>query len=61
MQCHCYLIESTVGGGEWMVAAEDDDKALASLPPENAPYNIIHKTDAIDCKPFSARCHPTDS
>ncbi len=58
MLCYCYLIQSTTGGGEWIVAAEDDDKAIASLPAEHAPYKIIQRTDPVECMPLSARCHP---
>ncbi len=56
MQCHYYLIESATGRDQWIVAAKDDDKAVALLPPEGEPYNIIAKTDPVDCElPFSAR------
>ena len=60
MHCYCYLIESTTGGGEWIVAAENDDKAIESLPAKHAPYKIIGKTEPDERMPFSEKCHPTD-
>ncbi len=55
MQCHCYFIFSTTGGGDWFVAAENDDKAIASLPAEYAPYKIIRKTVPVELMPFSEK------
>ncbi len=60
MQRYIYMIQSTTGGGEWIVAAENDDKAIATLPAEHAPYKITHKTEPTECIPISAKCHPTD-
>ncbi len=55
MQCHCYFILSTTGGGDWIVAAENDDRAIASLPAEHAPYKIIRRTVPIELMPFSEK------
>ena len=49
MQCHYYVIESSSGRGQWMVIAEDDEKAMALLPPADGPYGIIGKTDTEEC------------
>ncbi len=57
MQCYCYFIQSTTGGGEWMVAAENDDEAIASLPAEHAPYKIFRRTKPVERMPFSENCH----
>ena len=59
MQCYCYLIQSTTGGDEWIVLAEDDDKAIASLPAEQGPYIITHRTEPVESEPLSMKCHPT--
>ncbi len=48
MLCRYYLIESTAGHGQWIVAEEDGEKALASLPPEGEPYELIWKTDPVE-------------
>ncbi len=55
MQCHCYSIFSTTGGGDWIVAAENDDKAIASLPAEHAPYKIIRRTVPVELTPFTEK------
>ncbi len=55
MQCHCYFILSTTGGGDWIVAAENDDRAIASLPAEHAPYKIIRRTAPVELMPFSEK------
>ncbi len=55
MQCHCYFILSTTGGGDWIVAAENDDRAIASLPDEYAPYKIIRRTAPVELMPFSEK------
>ncbi len=58
MLCHYYVIESTAGHGQWIVAEEDGEKALASLPPEGEPYEIIWKTDPVERgTPLVARLH----
>ncbi len=57
MQCHCYFIFSTTGGGDWIVAAENDDKAIASLPAEHAPYKIIRRTVPVELMPFTEKGH----
>ena len=50
MKCHFYIIQAKTGRGEllWIVAAEDDGKAIALLPPEGKPYKIIWKTDPVE-------------
>ena len=56
MQCHYYVIESASGRDQWMVIAEDDDKATALLPSAGGPYKIIGKTDTEECaQPYVAK------
>ncbi len=58
MLCHYYVIESMASHGEWIVAEEDDEKAIASLPAEGKPYEIIWKTDPVERnEPLMARLH----
>ena len=62
MLCHYYVIESTAGHGQWIVAEEDGEKALAALPSEGEPYEIIWKTDPVERdEPLVARlrAYPT--
>ncbi len=58
MLCHYYVIESTAGHGQLIVAEEDGEKALASLPPEGRPYEIVWETDVVERDaPFVTRLH----
>jgi len=64
MLCRYYVIESTASHGIWIVAAEDDEQALASLPDENRPYEVIWKTEAMEREaPLAARLnvHPEEA
>ncbi len=50
MKCRFYIIQAKTARGEllWVVAAEDDDKAVDLLPPEGKPCKIIWKTAPVE-------------
>ncbi len=50
--------DQRAGHGQWIAAEEDGEKALASLPPEGRPYEIVWETDVVEQDaPFVARLH----